>query len=64
MSISLEEAIKKAVRDMIDNDEIRVEIDDANQIYLTTDNEDFDDDVEDETSEDEDLEDEEEDKDD
>jgi hypothetical protein len=43
MSVSLEEAIKKAVKDMIDNDEIKVEIDDANQIYLTTDNEDFDD---------------------
>ena len=43
MGTSLEEAIKKAVKDMIDNEEIRVEIDDANQIYLTTDNEDFDD---------------------
>jgi hypothetical protein len=43
MSVSLEEAIKKAVKDMIDNEEIKVEIDDANQIYLTTDNEDFDD---------------------
>ena len=57
MTISLEEAIKKAVKDMVDNEEIRVEIDDANQIYLTTDNEDFDDEdseeIEEDTSEDE-----------
>ena len=33
----LEEAIKKIVREMIENEEIKVEIDDGNQIYLTTD---------------------------
>mgnify|MGYP000007169222 FL=1 len=52
MAISLEEAIKKAVKDMIDNEEIRVEIDDTNQIYLTTDNEDFDDEDSEENEED------------
>ena len=52
MGVSLEEAIKKAVKDMIDNEEIRVEIDDANQIYLTTDNEDFDDEEIEENEED------------
>ena len=52
MAISLEEAIKKAVKDMIDNEEIKVEIDDANQIYLTTDNEDFDDEDSEENEED------------
>ena len=53
----LEEAIKKIVREMIENEEIKIEIDDGNQIYLTTDEDNLDDEDieenEEESSEDE-----------
>lgn len=39
----LEEAIKKVIREMVDNEEIRVEIDDSNEIYLITDENNIDD---------------------